>query len=407
MAPFIPEGVVNPDLNLFFALILGLGFGYVLEQAGFSSSRKLAGVFYGYDFVVLKVFFTAGVTAMVGLSFLGFMGWIDMSLVYINPTYLWPAIVGGVIMGFGFIMGGYCPGTSLVAATTGKADAMLFILGAVAGIFIFGHYYNQWEPFYNGSYLGSPFIYEMIGIPGKWFAFLLVLMAVAAFAITQKIEDNVNKTPEPVIAARPSYFIPGGLLILAMFAYIFLPSERKSNSSEISAAELHALLQSDQRFVSAEEAIYKIMTQNSDLILIDVRQPDDFQRFALPGAVNIPPEEMLGRRYRSFFGENRGKKVFYGFSETAADLSWAVATRAGFDGVYVLQGGLNGLFSMLFINPESPADPLDMEQNFSTRFMAKARRMFQEGKALPASPSAPVPVRKIVDIEAPAGRGGC
>jgi len=195
MAPFIPEGLVNPQLNLFFALVLGIGFGYVLEQAGFSSSRKLAGVFYGYDFVVLRVFFTAGITAMVGLLFLSFMGWLDMSLVYVNPTYLLSAVIGGVIMGFGFILGGYCPGTSIVAATVGKIDAMLFLFGSLIGMFIFGHFYHSWEPVFMGYFQGSPFIFETIGISRAWFAFILTGVAVAAFAITQIIEDNVNKTP--------------------------------------------------------------------------------------------------------------------------------------------------------------------------------------------------------------------
>jgi rhodanese-related sulfurtransferase/uncharacterized membrane protein YedE/YeeE len=406
MAPFIPEGIVNPDLNLFFALVLGLGFGYVLEQAGFSSSRKLAGVFYGYDFVVLRVFFTAGVTAMVGLLFMGYMGWIDMSLVYINPTYLWSAIVGGLIMGVGFIFGGYCPGTSIVAATTGKIDAMLFLFGAMIGIFIFGHFYNDWEPFFNGYYLGSPFVFDSLGISKAWFAFLMVMMAIAAFAITQIIEDKVNNTPEKEILRRPSYIIPGALLIIAMFTYIFLPEERKSNTSEIPAAVLHSMLQDENRFVSAEEAVYKLIRENSDLILIDVRSPEDFAHFALPGAVNIPLGDILGRRYRSFFNDSKGKKVFYGFSDASADLSWAIAARAGFSEIYVLRGGLNGMFDMLFNGETTPKDPLNQEQEFNARFIAKARQMFMEGTALPNKPAPATPVRKIVEIVASPG-GGC
>lgn len=107
MGPLIPQGFINPDLNLFFAFVIGLGFGSVLEQAGFSSSRKLAGLFYGYDFIVLRVFFTAAITAMTGLLLFSYLGWIDYSMLYVNPTYFWSAIVGGVIMGLGFIMGGF------------------------------------------------------------------------------------------------------------------------------------------------------------------------------------------------------------------------------------------------------------------------------------------------------------
>jgi len=151
MGPLIPQGFVNPDLNLFFAFVIGLGFGYVLEQAGFSSSKKLAGVFYGYDFVVLKVFFTAAVTAMIGLLFFNYIGWVDYQLLYINPTFLTAAIVGGAIMGLGFIMGGFCPGTSIVAAVIGKVDAMVFVVGMFIGIFLFGEFYHIFEPIYFGG----------------------------------------------------------------------------------------------------------------------------------------------------------------------------------------------------------------------------------------------------------------
>jgi len=301
MAPFIPEGIVNPDLNLFYALVLGIGFGYVLEQAGFSSSRKLAGVFYGYDFVVLRVFFTAGITAMVGLLFLSFMGWIDMSLVHINPLFVWSAILGGAIMGFGFIIGGYCPGTSIVAATVGKIDAMLFLLGSVIGIFIFAHFFNSWEPLFMGYFEGNPFIYETLGMSRSWFAFILVMVAVTAFAITQKIEDNVNKTPPHVIEQRPSYVFPGMLLIISIFAFLFLPEQRKSNARELPPDRLHAMLVENNHFVDAEETIYKIMHEDRNFILIDVRDPEEYEKFALPGAINIPKEEILGRRYRDFF----------------------------------------------------------------------------------------------------------
>ena len=137
MGPLVPQEIIGADWNLFIAFVIGIGFGFVLEQAGFSSSRKLAGMFYGYDTVVLKVFFTGAITAMLGLLFFSLFGWIDLSLIYVNPTFLGSAIVGGVIMGAGFIIGGFCPGTSVCAAAIGKIDAMVFIGGIFLGIFFF------------------------------------------------------------------------------------------------------------------------------------------------------------------------------------------------------------------------------------------------------------------------------
>ena len=107
MGPLIPQEIISEGWNFVIAFIIGIGFGAVLEQAGFTSSRKLAGVFYGYDTVVLKVFFTAAITGMLGLLYFSLFGWIDLNLVYVNPMFIGSAIVGGIIMGVGFITGGF------------------------------------------------------------------------------------------------------------------------------------------------------------------------------------------------------------------------------------------------------------------------------------------------------------
>jgi uncharacterized protein len=181
MGPLSVNEIISENTNLFLAFIIGIGFGFVLEQSGFSSSRKLAGVFYGYDAVVLKVFFTAAITAMLGLLFFSLFGWIDLNLVYINPTYLTSAIVGGIIMGAGFIIGGYCPGTSFCGASIGKLDAFVFIGGLFIGVLIFGLGYNLWENMYLANNLGSPKVSESLGLSDGFFAFLLIIAALAMF----------------------------------------------------------------------------------------------------------------------------------------------------------------------------------------------------------------------------------
>jgi hypothetical protein len=181
MGPLAVNEIISENTNLFLAFLIGIGFGFVLEQSGFSSSRKLAGVFYGYDMVVLKVFFTAAITAMLGLLFFSLFGWIDLDLVYVNPTYLTSAIAGGVIMGVGFIMGGYCPGTSFCGASIGKIDALVFIGGLFIGVLIFGLGYKLWEGMYLAKFLGFPKISEALGLSDGVFALVLIIAALGMF----------------------------------------------------------------------------------------------------------------------------------------------------------------------------------------------------------------------------------
>lgn len=190
MGPLIVYEIISENANLFLAFIIGIGFGFVLEANGFSSSRRLAGMFYGYDTTVLKVFFTAAIVGAVGLLFMSLFNWIDLSYIYINPTYLWSTLGGGVIMGIGFILGGYCPGTSVCAASIGKLDALAFLGGIFIGIFIFTEGFPLWEGFYNAKYLGSPLLSDTFGTSRGLLTFLIILVALGMFWVGEWSEKR-------------------------------------------------------------------------------------------------------------------------------------------------------------------------------------------------------------------------
>ncbi len=174
--------------NLLTGFIIGIGFGFALEQGGFSSSRKLAGMFYGYDATVLKVFFTAAITALVGAQFLSFFGLLDLSLVYVNPYYINASIIGGIIMGAGFIMGGFCPGTGICALSIGKIDAFMFLFGGLAGAFLFAETYPLIEPLAISGFKGPVKVDEWLGVSPGVFTLLLIVAAVAMFWVAEKAE---------------------------------------------------------------------------------------------------------------------------------------------------------------------------------------------------------------------------
>jgi hypothetical protein len=100
-------GVLDPSYTLPIALLIGIGFGFFLERAGFGSARKLVAQFYLTDLSVFKVMFTAIVTAMVGMTVLSRVGFLDMTLIPLIGTYLVPMIIGGLVLGAGFVIGGY------------------------------------------------------------------------------------------------------------------------------------------------------------------------------------------------------------------------------------------------------------------------------------------------------------
>lgn len=193
MGPLITNGIINSGWDFVIAIILGIAFGFILEASGFSSSRNIVGVFYGYNFVVLRVFFTALIVAMVGLLYFDYFGWLDLSKIFILPTYLTPMIVGGIIMGVGFIMGGFCPGTSFTAIAIGKLDGLLFTVGLYLGILLFSLGYPLIGSFYESGNLGNVTITDVFGIPASYIAVAFTVVALAAFWVTMLIEKRVRK----------------------------------------------------------------------------------------------------------------------------------------------------------------------------------------------------------------------
>lgn len=197
MGPLIPQGIITGQWDFVIALLIGFAFGFILEASGFSSSRNIAGVFYGYNFVVLRVFFTALIVAMVGLLYFDYFGWINLDLVYILPTYIHSMLLGGVLMGFGFVIGGFCPGTSFTAIAIGKLDGIVFILGFFVGIAIFSFGFPLYEDFYTAGDMGNITIGEILGLSNQIVTLGVVLVALVAFWGTWLIEKRVRKTINP------------------------------------------------------------------------------------------------------------------------------------------------------------------------------------------------------------------
>jgi hypothetical protein len=194
MTMFAPLEVISnfkEGLSLIMAFVIGIGFGFFLEQAGFGNSRKLALQFYFRDLTVFKVMFTAIITAMTGLILFNAFGWLNLGLIYINPTYLWSGIAGGLIMGAGFVIGGYCPGTSFVGLMTMKTDAFFYLIGAFLGVFVFGEIAPTIYGFFTGGFLGDTLtLPKVLGVSGGVVGFFVILMALGGFWGAETLEKK-------------------------------------------------------------------------------------------------------------------------------------------------------------------------------------------------------------------------
>lgn len=177
-----------PHTGLWVALAVGVAFGWALERAGLGHAPKLAGQFLLTDFTVFKVMFTAVVTAMLGAFWLGRLGVLDLARVYVPETFLVPQIVGGLIFGVGFFLCGLCPGTSCVAAGSGRPDGVMVVAGMFTGVLLTGLAFRPFAAFYESTPWGSVTIPQWSGIPYGLVVAMVVLMATGGCALAERLE---------------------------------------------------------------------------------------------------------------------------------------------------------------------------------------------------------------------------
>ena len=338
MAPLVPD-IIGNELNLIVALIIGIAFGFILEQAGFSTSRKLVGLFYGYDFTVLRVFFTAGITAMIGVVILGHYGLLDLSLIYVNPTFLWSAIIGGLIMGLGFVIGGFCPGTSLCAAAIGKIDAIIFVGGSFLGVLAFAEGYPLFEGLYKAEAWGNVRIFEIIGVSQSMFAFLMVLMAVAAFVFTTMLEKkNIGYLYEDLKPLKLYYGLAVVVLLIGLSAFAFPERQVKLKEESQNQAVIN---ESKFEVMDSDELAFRILDNDKNLQIFDFRTKEEYNELTLPKSSNWTIEDLFGKDINKKLTIKGTDNVIIANNEQDEKGLAYIAGKLGYKNLYILKGGMN------------------------------------------------------------------
>lgn len=226
--PLAKTGVISEAANLWLAIPIGIIFGFALFHAGFTDSRRIAWAFYFKDVGVPVVMFSAIVTGMLGLWGLSLIGVLDISEVYMLPTFLVPMAVGGVLFGIGMAIGGYCPGTAAAAVATGKIDGIVFIVGFLIGSLVFGDLFPVWGDFYNSNYLGAYRLDQWLGIGLGATVFGVVVIAVGGALgmrwMQNRFWPTTGEDPQRKEVVRLQGRLIAAALLIALI-FVFVPTE--------------------------------------------------------------------------------------------------------------------------------------------------------------------------------------
>jgi len=342
------------------AFLIGLAFGFSLEQAGFGSSRRLAGIFYFRDMAVLKVMFTAVLVAMLGLQYASGLGLIKEDQLFFMPSIYGPQIVGGLIFGVGFVMGAWCPGTAAVGLASGRMDALVFLVGAGLGSVFFNELFGVLKGLYTWGDRGVRFAWQDMGMSAAGFGFLLVAVALVLFWGAEYLEKRRTVGGEywrsPFLRSFSAVMI---LLALGLMAMEGRVAGDRPAGLQISTSAMLAEIESAKDHMEPEELADRLMRGEPGLMAVDIRPAEEYAEFHIRGAVNISmadlPEALAGR-------ENKGIIVLYSNGMTHPAQARDALFRMGFTNVYMLTDGLVGFIDRILKPASLWTEPLSAEQ---------------------------------------------
>ncbi len=415
MAPF-DFSTAGPIITALIFGAIGFGFGAVLELGGFGDTRKLAAQFYLRDLTVLKVMFTGIIVAATLVAGATALGLLDMSRVWVNPTYLWPGIVGGLVMGVGFVLGGFCPGTSLVAASTLKIDGLLFLAGALGGVWLFGETVGSFEPFFLSSAMGRFTLPEWLGLPLGVTLVLVVFMALGLFWAGELAELHFGQqkawSEVLVRPTSPRKVSAAAVLVMTALAVAVHGQPSPLAKFERLGDAAKRPLQERAVFVHPGEVAALRGDFNLHVAVIDLRDEHDFNLFHVGGARRLPPESLARPEVFKPLLEQPVSTVTFLMAngdEPAVD-AWKALKALGVQNVYVVEGGVNhwlGLYPVATCVAVKAAAPANGVDRLAFQFAyAAGSRLPAAWPELPIARAAPAPCADPASLDAQHGDHG-
>lgn len=347
MAPFDLIASMGKFTGYMVYLLVGLGFGAVLEMSGFGDSRKLAAQFYLKEMTVLKVMFTGIIVAMVLIFSFSSFGLLDFSKLYVNPTYLIPGIIGGLIMGVGFIVGGFCPGTSIVALATFKIDGFFFAGGVAVGVFFFGESVSVFQGFHNATYMGRFILPEWLNAGAGLTVFLVVMMALVMFywaEISEKFFGKrmtwaeIKKAPTD---RRKVY--ASAVLVFVALVVLFSGQPTPEDKWDRMPASEKQKLEKREIFVHPGELLEVMNDTMLYARLLDIRSETDYNLFHLENARRLTDKDIYDADFIKGLLNvpDNTVVVLMSNNETDATRAYKLLKGQGVMNLYILEGGVN------------------------------------------------------------------
>ena len=311
------------------AIPVGIAFGATLERVGLGSARTIADQLSARDFTVLKVMFSAIVTAMLGIFWASRLGWLDLSRVAMPTTDVVPQLVGAVLFGAGFALASLCPGTACVSAATGTRDGLVTIGGLFAGTLVTSLLWTQLGTLAERAPAENATLATDLGLPPGLVVAIITLVALMVIPLSDRIAAR-RRSERPAAARAPLRLSPLAAIALALGTLAAASGKAPTGTvAQRTLAEADAAADHVDAVVLAQW----IRDRKPRLRIIDLRTGLAADDYRIPGAVDVPLERIP--QLDAHAGET---VVLYADGSGQAAQAWTLLRARGVNAVVLRDG---------------------------------------------------------------------
>lgn len=163
------------------------------------------------------------------------------------------------------------------------------------------------------------------------------------------------------------------IMLLMLGALLAISPAGLRKTSPGSPAEIAAAITSESDHITAEDLAARIIDKDPDLMIVDLRPAEEYQRYHIPGAINIPLSRLFEAEFLEQLDENK-TTVLYSNGGAHSAQAWVLLKQAGID-AYTLLGGLN-YWAEAILNPGQPGDLAEDSEVLQYQFRKSASGYF-------------------------------
>jgi rhodanese-related sulfurtransferase len=157
-----------------------------------------------------------------------------------------------------------------------------------------------------------------------------------------------------------------------------------NRSFTVRPAKLLPVALNDQSFYTVDQVARFVVSEDTSVQIIDLRTPEEFASFNIPGSINIPYRDYVNSDPSGLLSNKELKTIFYSNGDLESNYAMIMAAGMNYHNAFVMKGGLNEWFNTV-MNSSFSGERITARENAIFEIRTQARKMFAEINSLPDS----------------------